>query len=136
MLRLLVVLLLAANALWFAWAQGGLPAGLLPFPREADQREPQRMSAQVHPERVRVLPPPEARRLADLACLQAGPFEAAGWTAATTALAAAGVPDAAWTRVDVDGGALLRVPEADGARQALLRGLSDPLLAGAFRPCP
>ena len=70
MLRALVVLLLLANALWWAWSQGWLPASALPFPTEAGQREPQRVAAQQRPDSVRILPSAEARRLAAAACLQ------------------------------------------------------------------
>ena len=60
MLRLAVLLLLLANALYFAWSQGLLLAwGLGP----AQQSEPQRTQQQVRPEAVRILPPEEMRRL-------------------------------------------------------------------------
>jgi hypothetical protein len=76
MLRLLVLLLLLANATYFAWAQGLLaPAGFA----AAQQSEPQRMAQQVRPEAVRVLPGDEAKRIEIAAvkspeCLQAGLF--------------------------------------------------------------
>ena len=57
MLRALVVVLLLANAGFFAWSQGWL-APLLP-PR-ADLREPDRMAAQFKPELVTVLTPKAA----------------------------------------------------------------------------
>lgn len=56
MLRLAVWLLLAANALYFAWTQGWLAAaGLAP----AEQREPERLKAQVRPEALRLLNGPK-----------------------------------------------------------------------------
>lgn len=76
MLRALVVLLLLANGLYFAWVSGWLGAA----PRQAE-REPQRLAAQVTPEAVTVLPPKrasaavQAAREAALVCLESGPFE-------------------------------------------------------------
>ena len=137
MLRALVVALLLANAIWWAWAQGHLPAGALPFVREDAQREPQRLAAQVRPDSVALLPGAEARRLAAAACLQAGPYADDRWPAAEAAAQRLGLPASAWQRVPADsGGAWLRVPEADGAQQALLRTLAEPDLGEGFKPCP
>lgn len=56
MLRLAVWLLLTANALYFAWTQGWLAAaGLAP----TEQREPERLSAQIRPEALRLLNGPK-----------------------------------------------------------------------------
>lgn len=80
MLRLAVLLLLLANALYFAWAQGLLLAwGSGP----AQQSEPQRLAQQIRPQAVRILRPDEVRRLEAAAaaaarppeCLAAGPFD-------------------------------------------------------------
>jgi hypothetical protein len=81
MLRLAVLLLLLANAGYYAWSQGLLAAaGLEP----ARQTEPQRLRQQIKPEAVRIIPVDEARRIESTAaapaaqaaeCLQAGPFE-------------------------------------------------------------
>jgi hypothetical protein len=136
MLRALVLALLLANAGWWAWSQGWLPAGALPLPRDDVQREPQRLAAQVRPDSVQVLPSAEARRLAAATCLQAGPFDDARWPAAATAMARAGLPAAAWQRVPADEGAWLRVPEADAAQQAALKALAETDLGDGFRPCP
>lgn len=136
MLRTLVALLLLANALWWAWSQGWLPATALPFPTEAGQREPQRLAAQQRPESVRILPSAEARRLAAAACLQAGPYSDERWPAAAAVVARAGLPTAAWQRVPVESGSLLRVPEADPAQQVLLQTLQEPDLGEPFKPCP
>lgn len=81
MVRLLVLLLLLANAGFYAWSQGLLLSwGLGPD----QQSEPQRLGQQIRPEAVRVLPPEDARRLeAAVAaarapeCLQAGPLSEA-----------------------------------------------------------
>ncbi|HEY1228846.1 MAG TPA: SPOR domain-containing protein [Ramlibacter sp.] len=76
MLRLLILFLLLANAVYFAWAQGQLqPLGLAP----AQQSEPHRVAQQVKPEAVRVLSAEEVRKLETASrpaeCLQAGPIE-------------------------------------------------------------
>ena len=101
MLRVLVVLLLLANAVFFAWARGWLGA-----PPQHSEREPERLLAQVRPELLSVLPPSsasaavQAARAAALVCLEAGPFADATIGAAETALATAQLPDGSWTRVD------------------------------------
>ena len=60
MLRLIVVLLLLANGLYFAWTQGYLAIfGLAP----ASQSEPARMAQQIKPEALRLLSPSEAKRI-------------------------------------------------------------------------
>lgn len=60
MLRLIVLLLLLANALFYAWSQGYLLAwGTGP----TQQSEPQRLAQQVRPQSVQVLPSEELRRL-------------------------------------------------------------------------
>ena len=80
MLRLTVLLLVLANAGYFAWAHGALWAwGLGP----AQQAEPQRLEQQIRPKAIRILRPDEARRLELAAtgparaaeCLQAGPLD-------------------------------------------------------------
>lgn len=137
MLRALVALLLLANVVWWAWANGHLPAGTLPWPRDDVQREPQRMTAQVRPDSVVLLPSAEARRLAAAACLQTGPVSDERWSAAEAAASRAGLPAGAWQRVPAEsGGAWLRVPEADGPQQVSLRALQDPDLPEGFKPCP
>jgi hypothetical protein len=81
LLRLIVLLLLLANGAYFAWAQGLLAAwGVAP----AQQSEPQRLTQQIRPEALRILPADDARRIEVAAaapkpaeCLQAGPFEEA-----------------------------------------------------------
>jgi len=60
MLRSFVLLLLLANAAFFAWSQGYLAAwGLAPVV----QSEPQRVAQQIRPEAIRLLKPEEARKL-------------------------------------------------------------------------
>ena len=80
MLRLLVLALIFANGLFFAWSNGLLRAyGFGPV----QQRETYRTEQQIRPEALRILTPVELKRaeaqaLADAApkeCLQAGPFD-------------------------------------------------------------
>ncbi|MDO9359102.1 MAG: SPOR domain-containing protein [Polaromonas sp.] len=60
MLRLLVLLLVLANAGYWAWSQGLLASyGFGP----AVQAEPQRLAGQIRPEAIRLLTPEEARKL-------------------------------------------------------------------------
>ncbi|MES2385636.1 MAG: SPOR domain-containing protein [Pseudomonadota bacterium] len=60
MLRLGVLLLVLANAGYWAWSQGLLAAyGLAP----AVQTEPQRLATQIRPEAIRLLTPEEARKI-------------------------------------------------------------------------
>ena len=82
MLRLLVLLLVLLNGIYYAWSNNLLrPYGFAP----AQQSEPFRLTQQVRPELVRVLPPDEARRSEVAAqttvkaadCLQAGLFDEA-----------------------------------------------------------
>jgi hypothetical protein len=99
MLRALVLLVLVANGLFFAWARGWLGEG----PRHAE-REPQRLQAQVRPEAVSALPPTtataavQAARAAARLCLEAGPFNASDLSAAEATLIAAQLPAEAWQR--------------------------------------
>lgn len=61
MLRLVVLLLVLANAGYFAWSQGLLAAwGFAP----AATGEPQRLRQQIKPEALRILREEEVRRLA------------------------------------------------------------------------
>lgn len=100
MLRLLVLALILANGVYFAWTQGLLRAyGFAP----AQQNEPQRMAQQLRPDAVRVLSSGEFKRveaqaMADQApreCLQAGPFDESQATVLRRALDSA-LPSAAW----------------------------------------
>jgi hypothetical protein len=80
MLRLAVLVLLLANAVYFSWSQGLLASwGFAP----TQQSEPQRLEQQLKPEAVRVLNADEVRRIELAAstrapdCLMAGPLEEA-----------------------------------------------------------
>ena len=108
MLRLWVLLLLLANAGYFAWSHGTLaPYGFAP----AAQSEPQRLAQQFRPEALRILTPLEARQLESKAgsasesqrvpTLAPEPAAASSPTAATAAplvLAAGQEPAAAATQ--------------------------------------
>ncbi len=59
MLRIFAIALLLANALFFAWSQGMLANwGLAP----AQQREPERLKAQIEPQALRLLNGPRAEK--------------------------------------------------------------------------
>lgn len=98
MLRLAVLLLLLANAGYYAWSEGLLLQwGFGPM----TQAEPHRMDQQIRPEAIRLLPREEVRRLeagASLArapeCLQAGPLDEAAAEPLRQVLA--GWPATAW----------------------------------------
>jgi hypothetical protein len=104
MLRTLVALLLIANLVFFGWSQGWLDP--LVGVRARGDREPERLARQVRPELVRILttqPATAAASAADptLACLEAGPFDAAGIDAAEGALSTI-LPSGTWTRQSID----------------------------------
>ena len=109
MLRALVLVLLLANAGFYAWTQGWLDPVL---PPRADPREPDRLAAQYKPELITVLTPKAASAaMAAVAaaateptatvCLEAGPFTEAGAVAAEEALAQNSVPDGSVSREGV-----------------------------------
>lgn len=154
MLRLLLLLLLLANALLLAARQGWLGPGLSGT-GEAE-REPLRLSRQVNPGWVRVLPPSAASAMltanaasaaeaaaaaasaADRLCLEAGPFTPAEAPAAERTLHDAGLPDAQWQAlVQDDPGAYLlymgRYSES-GAVQRKLDELGKLGIAGDAMP--
>jgi hypothetical protein len=144
MLRALLLLLLLANALFFAWTRGWLAPAMQP-PRHAE-REPERITAQVRPEKVQVLPPAAAgsavaaARALSRQCLEAGPLaDAKQLDAAEAALVQAGVPPGSWARgapqAGQAAGVWLRMTQMDAEMLARVRGLQDPALDGGFRPC-
>jgi hypothetical protein len=100
MLRLLVLLLIFANALYFGWTSGLLRAyGFAPV----QQSEPQHYAQQIQPEAVTLLSAAEFKHVeaqlqADLApkeCLTAGPFDDAQLAPLRKSLESA-LPGAAW----------------------------------------
>jgi hypothetical protein len=112
--------LLLANAGFWAWRQGWLvPLHGVIGARPQGEREPERLARQEHPERVRlqpatVAPPPPARPASApiaaepaasqpaperaAACLEAGPYDAAGLAAAQAVLQVLLPADAASVR--------------------------------------
>jgi hypothetical protein len=115
MLRTLIVALVLANLVFFAWTQGWIdgPTGI----RAHGDREPERLGLQVQPELVQILsaqaakaasapasaPPPAAPASipaapAPLACLEAGPFSGAEAAAAEAAVRAA-LPEGSWISI-------------------------------------
>ena len=97
MLRLAVLLLMLANAAYFAWSQGLLADwGFAP----QEQSEPQRVLQQIKPLSLRVMGAEEAKRLETAAgkapeCLQAGPIDDAQTASLRQALDA--WPPGSWT---------------------------------------
>jgi hypothetical protein len=89
MMRALVIVLLAVNALFFVWSRGWLDA-VTGLPAQGG-REPQRITGQQHPERITPLGASAAAAMAQKTCLELGPLEGdAALAAAQTALKAAG----------------------------------------------
>ena len=124
MLRGLVLLLIVANLAFYAWSQGWLDSVV--GVRSIGDREPERLTRQVRPETVVVLPPTSVEALpaapvsppvpattastaatvpaAAQACLEAGPFSPAQVAAAEAALQSAQptMPGAAWVNLKTD----------------------------------
>ncbi len=102
MLRLLALLLVLLNGVYFTWTQGWLAdLGFAPV----QQREPQRLSQQIHPEAVRLLSAREWRLLESAPrvaqkpteCLQAGLFDEQQVTLLRGALETLALPAGTWT---------------------------------------
>jgi len=105
MLRLLVLLLVLFNALYYAWSHRMLaPYGYAPM----QQSEPERLSQQIRPDALTILSPEQARQIDAAArtadrvalCLQAGPFDEAQAAALRQALPAV-LPAANWALDEV-----------------------------------
>lgn len=110
MLRALVLLLLLANAGFWAWREGWLgPLNAVIGARPEGDREPGRLALQLHPERVQTValaasaaasaaepPPPPV-------CLEAGPFEPKAVAEVQAAVQALLPPDSLSLRT-LDGG--------------------------------
>lgn len=80
-MRIVVVVLLALNAVFFIWSRGWLDT-VTGVPADGG-REPQRVAAQQHPERIQPLAASAAAAAAQRTCLELGPLDG------DTALAAA-----------------------------------------------
>lgn len=134
MLRVLVLLLIVANAVFFAWTQGVLD-GLVGSPRP--EREPQRLAAQVRPELVQILPAAASATPAATASASA-PVGAAAASASASAGAAsaASAPGAATPSVSsgVPGGMAAASTAAlpgSGASAAGTASVRAPVVAAA-----
>ena len=89
MMRVVVIVLLAVNALFFIWSRGWLDA-VSGLPAQGG-REPQRVTGQQHPERITPLAASAVAALAQKSCLELGPLEGdAALAAAQAALKTAG----------------------------------------------
>lgn len=91
MLRWLLVVLLMANALMWAWGRGWLGGS-----PGSEQREPERLALQVEPDRLQWLSADEAKRALRHVpvCREVGPWsDVTALPAARAVLASAGVPD-------------------------------------------
>lgn len=88
-MRVVVVVLLALNALFFIWSRGWLDS-VTGLPAQGG-RESQRVASQQHPERIQPLAASAAVAAAQRSCLELGPLEGdAALAAAQAALKAAG----------------------------------------------
>jgi hypothetical protein len=151
MLRVLVGLLVLANALFLVWTQGWLDAFV--GVRAAGDREPQRLAQQVRPDVVRIITPEalaaevlaaaeataaQTQTAAGTPCLEAGPFNARTVGPAEAALVAT-LPTGTWSRVviDRDGAVvyMLRVQSTDPALMARVAGLHLDALGKGFAAC-
>jgi hypothetical protein len=94
MLRALVLALVLANVVFFAWTLGWLD-GLVGLKASGD-REPERLARQVNPDSVVLLAAAPAAAASAPACLESGPYSPGEVTAAESALRTA-VPGAGWT---------------------------------------
>lgn len=104
MLRLLVIALLLANIAFYAWTQGHLDN--LTGVRAQGDREPERLTRQVKPESIRVLPAsavPIAATATEAPplCLEAGPYTAEQIGAAESVLQTV-LPAGSWTNLKTE----------------------------------
>lgn len=100
-MRIVVLVLLALNAVFFAWSRGWLDT-VTGLPAEGG-REPQRLAAQAHPEHIQPLAASAATALAQRSCLELGPLDGeAAYAAAQAALKAAGA-EGQWQASELPG---------------------------------
>jgi hypothetical protein len=141
-LRALVVALVAANVLFFAFTTGAFD-GLFGL-RSTGDREPERLANQVRPQTIRLLPMPTAASgPPEMPTCWETPVFSAAEAPAVEAILASALPAGSWTdaRVERTIGARVdvthtyRVAAADGALAARLTLLRlDPSGRG-FGPC-
>ncbi len=143
MLRAALLVLVAANLLFFAFSHGWFDA--VPGLRALGDREPERLGSQVRPESITLWPAPPAgvAPTEPTGCYEAGPFVTVDAVNVEGILRAA-LPPGSWAAVRSDntvGSALVttlmyRVAAADPALVARLTSLRlDPNGRG-FSPCP
>jgi hypothetical protein len=141
-LRALLAVLVVANVLFFAYAQGALD-GLLGLQSGGD-REPHRLANQKDPEKIRLLPMTTAASApAELASCWETPAFGANEAAAVEATLASALPPGSWsdsrgertvgTRVETTH--TYRVAAADGALAARLGLLRLDANGRGFSPC-
>lgn len=133
MSRALLLVLVAANIVFFAWARDWL-APMWPAPLHGE-REPARLAAQVRPEAIAVLSAKaasaavSAARAASMAageaelCVEAGPLAAGELAAAEALLVQAGVARETWEQRARDTSTWLRIERAGVSLREQLRGI-------------
>ncbi len=147
MLRLVVAVLIVANLVLFAFTRGSFD-GLFGLSAQGD-REPERLTRQVRPETIRILPASPSPSSASgagaaTACLEAGPVAEVD-TAAAQAVLASVLPPGSWTDTRSEAGSspaksanhMYRIPAADPA--TVTRLLAVTLAPGGrypFTACP
>jgi hypothetical protein len=148
MLRGLVIALLIANLVFWAWKQPSIAQALgLPQPQD---REPERLLRQIRPDAIRLVPLPPAEAASSAAaasapasavaasatpenapfdgqaCLEAGPLSPAQIPPATKALQQAGVAPGGWAEIrrDIPGRWVIAMGRFE-TREQLQRKLSE-----------
>ena len=142
MLRALLLALVAANLLFFAFTRGWLD-GVMGM-RAIGDREPERLAKQVHPESIVLLPSGPAASAATeaTACYEAGPFGSADAPAIEATLKT-NLPPGSWSDNRAENpspiGTLVshtyRVARADPALAVKLAALKLDAAGRGFSPC-
>jgi hypothetical protein len=141
-LRTLLVALIAANLLFFAFTRGWFD-GVMGMKAIGD-REPERLAAQVRPEAIRLLPMTAASGVGTTAvsCFEAGPFSAAESSAAEATLKAT-LPAGSWSDVRTGSPSaagpvvahFYRIAAADATLAARLTSIRLDPTSRPFGPC-
>ena len=139
MLRLVTLLLIAANLLFFGFTRGWFD-GVLGLSSIGD-REPERVASQIRPGNITLMPMPRASAAVGAAragCFEAGPVAAAD-TASAEATLRATLPAGSWTDIVNTGSTdvqhTYRVAAADPALAARLAALRLGPSDQRFSPC-
>ena len=145
MRRAVLIVLVGANLIFFAWARDWL-APMFPASLHGE-REPARLAAQVRPEAIAVLTPKaasaavSAARAASMAageaelCVEAGPLAGSDVSAAEGVLVQAGVPLETWQQRKADTSTWLRIERAGARLREQLRGIKLGSGAATFEAC-